>query len=388
MERRDFLQFLALCSMQSLLTTGCASTKTGNLLPMASTAPVPGDPSAYPSGAPQGKGQIFLFIEDRAGKVQTLRRMDWNNYEYVDYPLPLLYPHSLLQDRNDRDVVYLFEMFGSAVRLDLRTKDAVRIDHKLAREMFYGHAAQSRAGELFVTQLGSDLTTGVVSVKETKSLRTIATLPRECDGAHQIVTMPDSNMAACGVSSVLGRGKGGAVTFVDCDTRKVVNRVALPDSISHLFAISKDEIVALSIELDGLPLDPKYENDSRQNAPGIAKAKPTAIYHVKPDGSSREFLNGGLFDAFRFNSGFAKIPHSDLMVTSHIGSSTVIVWDGAGKPKKVHKIPHPGVVAASPNGEEIMVLTAGKAQSISVKTGEPVKTFGGDDYRVMGIAAY
>lgn len=380
MKRRDLLQFMALAFVQPRLPDELMTALRSS------------EPKAAKATR---KGEVFLFFNDGGSPTSLLRQLDWDRVTYRDVTIPLNLPHSLVQDRNEKHVVYVFENFGSAARIDLKSGRVIKIDHRTAREMSYGHATQVSSGELLCTQLDADTGHAYVSVKTSGDMKTIARLPSECDGSHQIAVLPGSKLAVCGVATDLGRGRKGAVTFVDWEKRKVVQRIETAVSISHVFPISSTEAIALGLDMDADPIKPSYEASSEMNTPDTARKAsfhPAPIYFVNTGGVCREIPTAGLREHFKFNFGFLKIPNSNLSVTSHLGSHKVIIWEGT-KPVRVHHFPYPMNLVASDDASEFMLVSEGRPRTISLETFDEVPTLesmklpeGG--YRAVGLAGY
>ena len=212
MERRDFLQFMLLCYAQPRLTDELAEGILGRATSLV----------AKPSAE---KGSVFLFLESESGSQRILRHLDWNTYQFTDHPIPLSLPHSLVQDKKNRGVVFVFETFGSFAKINLATGETLKIDHREGKEMSYGHATVTEAGDLLCTDVDPATSRGHVVVRSPKTLKVVAQLPPECDGSHQVAMMPGGRVAVCGVATDFGRGEKGAVTFVDTETRQVTRRV-------------------------------------------------------------------------------------------------------------------------------------------------------------------
>lgn len=383
MDRRDFLQFMMVCYAQPRLTDDIASQFL--------RSQVGGSYGRNAQAKAHDKGSGFLFVQDWIKKTRTLRHIDWSTYESRDYPIPLGLPHSLVQDPSDPEVVYIFETFGSFARLELKTGASVVVDHSQAKSMSYGHATFASTGELLCTEVDPDQKNGRVSIRNPKTLELLGNLPSECGGSHQIASMPGTKLAVCGVATEFGRGDEGAVVFTDSATKKTRGRVVLPSSISHVIPISGDEVIALGLKMNIAPINPVYGDTSLNNTPDAARTATfdfAPIYKVKTDGTYSTFPTTGLKDLFKFNFAFLKIPHSELCVTSHLGSQRVIVWNGA-KPVKILELPYPTNLTASADGSEFMVVTNGKVKIYSSTTFEEKKTLGyTGDVTIVGLAGY
>lgn len=363
MERRDFLQLLAAAALPPVLKL-----------------------DAKPS---PGKGMILICLEDKALQRTIIRKFNWSTHESTDFVVPIACPHSVVQDLLDRNIVYVFEVFGSAARFDLYKNETLKIDHREGKEISYGHGLQAESGRLLCTQHDMKTKRGFIVAKEAKTMKTIERLPKECEGAHQIAQIPGTKTFVCGVAGNLGVNQG-AVTFFDSEKAKTVLSVPLPSSIIHVFPISSSEVVALGIATpQESNFAPKFENSSKDNQPdreGSLKYLPAPIYLVKTDGSVKTFADGGRLDDFKFNFSFAKVPGTELLITTHVGSSRVIVWKDS-KPLKVITLPFPTNVKLSADASEFMVITAGTIKIFSVATLQETKTLK-DSYTAVGFSAY
>jgi hypothetical protein len=372
MERREFLRALALAAAQ---------------------AGLPG--IAKGSTFAQDKGKVLLSLSSPGGKGSVLRILDWDDLSHKDYAVSLSNPHSMVLDRKNPSVAYLFESFGSGLRVDLATRQEVKIDHLTSGFLFSGHGVQTRAGEhLFCTEFGKDRQ-GSVSVRDARTLEKVGATPRECDNSHQVVHLPGGTVIACGNLSVKGKAKRGAITFYDYEKNQVLDQVAFDYPILHLAPLSSSEVLAVSLLFDrqhGQPSPDKFFGQSSHETTSEyfkdTTFRPGPVCYAKTDGSSKQFWDESELDLFRFNFGVAPLPSSNKFLSSHRLANAVLLWKD-GKIAHRFSVPAPSHLLVAKNGKEMMVRCGDSYLKLfSLETMGEVGTISDPGRSVLALAAY
>ncbi|MEK7357921.1 MAG: DUF1513 domain-containing protein, partial [Bdellovibrionota bacterium] len=238
MDRRNFIQLAALA---------LADLSIGG--PVACTTAVP--KAATPNGAASPastKGRIVFSLAPYGENRSRLRVFDWDDYSFTDIDVPPSYLHAITPDPREPSVLYLFELFGSCVKIDLKTKKILKIDHRGATRVFSGHGALTSSGEFIAT---SELVEGrrsVLTLRSTKTLAVAAEAPAECARLHQVASVPKTALLAIGNLAGLNGENSGAVTWYDTETKRIAQRIELPMPILHVMPISATEVIAVSRE--------------------------------------------------------------------------------------------------------------------------------------------
>ncbi|MEK7355774.1 MAG: hypothetical protein AAB250_04965, partial [Bdellovibrionota bacterium] len=327
-DRRHFLQ-LASLALADLALGGPVSCTT-----MAAVPP------KYSSSA---KGRVVLALRPLKENVSRIRIFDWDDDRFDEVEAPIGVVHSITQDDNDPNVLYLFEIFGSCVKFNVATKAFTKIDHRGKREMFNGHGALSHTGEFVAcTEIVQDQGS-MVSLRSSKDLSRVAMLPKECNNSHHVVSLPKTPLMAAGILRSLDGKEAGAITFYDTETRKVTNRIEFPFPVLHLMPLSSTEVIGLSL-LTRWKRDDKTalstERDTAQNIASFSDTQthvPGPIYYATTDGRSETLWSEKDKSMFLDNFGLAKISGRSFL-SGHHGSGKVILWEDL-KMKKTFDVP-------------------------------------------------
>ncbi len=366
MERRTFNQ-LATVAFAELLFGGSLS---GCVTRVVSEKPVAAS-----------KGQVLVCLNPVKVGASHLRIFDWDSYRFTDVEVPIGLIHSVIQDRTDKNIVYLFEAFGSCVKMNLRTKQVVKLDHH-AKHMFNGHGALSGSGEFIACTEIDPARGSFVTLRSTKDLSLVEDLPDECNRCHQVISVPNSNLMVTGnMMSPDGKQTGG-FTFYDYESRKVVNRVELPFPVLHLMAISPTEVIGASLFNKNWSLSQSSSLMRDRGSPGnlasftsTREILPGPIYYAAVDGTTKTLWDESKKELFHDNFGLAKIAKGRFF-SGHQRSGKVILWDDY-KMTKIISVPKPKNIQISGDGTEFMVMSDEKIVIFSMSTFEPLHTFAG-----------
>lgn len=369
-ERRTFLALAAL---------GATELFIGGPISCAS-ASKPKTPSPLSlSYGPKGK-VLFCLNASRANQ-STLRLYDWDQKTFQDYPVSMGFVHSIVQDPKNPSVVFLFELLGSGGRLDLESGEFIKVD-QLDGDMFNGHGALSRSGEIMAsTEIDKSRSSRVV-FRSSKNLSKTGFAPKECDNSHQVASLPGSSLMAAGVMRGYdGKTESGAITFFDGETGRVANRIDFPLPVLHVLPLSATEVVGVSFA-STLNKRSRPEISSDKSATANIEVMnqtmtfvPGPLYYASLDGKRQVLWDERARDLFVYNFGLAKI-EGHRFLSGHQYSGKVVLWDELHM-KKVIDVPEAKNIVVSHDGSEFIVLSGLKPVAYSLSTFEKTATFDG-----------
>jgi hypothetical protein len=309
------------------------------------------------------KGKVFLCMGDTV-ESSTLRIIDWNTFGHVDYKVPVTWAHSILQHSVDPNIIYVFENLGSCARLNLETRETVKVDHRTTMQLFSGHGVSDRSGEfLFCSQIPTMSDQPSITVRNAHTLEIVDTLKQDSQGSHQIVHLPNSNVIAWGNMRSLKNNFAGAITFYDYAEKKIISSSEFKMPVLHVLALSSNEVVGVSfpanLHID--KLTSPFTHTSKENSVVVYSDHQTPLgpmYYAKSDGTHKEFWSESQKDFFNYNFGLAGIKGGARFLSGHLGSGKVILWKNF-EIEKVFSVPNPLHIAVSDDGSEFMVLSNG-----------------------------
>jgi hypothetical protein len=352
-------------------------------------------PKPTPSNAAYGaKGKVFLSLSD-ADDRSTIRIFDWDSGEHRDVEVPIGLPHSVLLHPKDPSILYVYESLGSCVKVETKTGRHIKIDHESSSEMFAGHGVLDRSGELlFSTQGLSGSRRGVVTARDSGSLRLAKELPPESLHAHQVIHMPGPrSIIAWGNMTGADASHGGSVTFFDYSMWTVVKRIDVAHPILHLMPLSPTEIVALGFVRQPANFHPPVDSSksSRQNLlvsmPSKVAADPCPLYRFSMDGTSKTFWNEKSKGDFMYNFGLASVKTGERYLTGHTGSNKVLLWKNF-EIERSFSVESPNNIAVSHDASEFMVSCKGGVEIYSLVTFEKIKTVKTEGRPIVSLSAY
>jgi hypothetical protein len=365
MERRKFIQLAALAAADIALIGPFGHAEF----------------SPSPTGqfsVPVKKGKVVVCLAPHAPDVSRIRLLDWDTRQFSEVSIPIGLVHSVVQDRADRNVIYLFELFGSFVKFNLSTGAFVKIDHKGSNDMFNGHGALSASGEFIAcTEISKELGS-VVTIRSTENLKKVAETPKECKNSHQIVALPASDLMACGSMRAENGNETGAITFYDFKLKKVMSRVEFPFPILHVLALSSTEVIGLTLQSNekrdasnlswdrGAAENQRIFNQGQSYAGG-------PLYYVSVEGNHKTLWDEQQKSIFNNNFGLAGVSKMSFL-SGHHGSGKVIFWKDF-KIAHIFTVPEANNLVASKDGSEFMAISGQKLQSFSLKDFSQLKDF-------------
>ncbi|MES2965927.1 MAG: hypothetical protein V4760_18745 [Bdellovibrionota bacterium] len=324
------------------------------------------------------KGKVVVALSPLRSTGSVLRILDWDTRRFEDVELPIGIAHALMQDPHHPSSLFAFELFGDVIRFDLESKKVVRMSASEKSIQSNGHGASSRSGELFAcTQLEKGKGSHV-AVRRTRDLSTVARLPKECDGAHQVVALPGSGMMAVGNLQSLDRKLAGAITFFEEETWKIVNRVEFDFPVLHVLALSPTEVVGVTmpdppkkVSMERFMSEDEEAHRTARTLHGSKEGGP--LYRASVDGTKKIFMGDTDKANFVGSFGLAGVSKGRFL-SGHAGSGRVVLWKEF-EIEHVFEIRRPRGMIASPDGREFMVVSGNELQIHSLETRELVHRF-------------
>ncbi len=299
------------------------------------------------------KGKVFLCLLDKNLSRSTLRVLDMSDQTFEDYELPIQLPHSLIQNAGNPDEVFIFELLGSAVKIDLRSKKVILVKGAEGSK-FFGHAVQSSDHKLIWSTEMRPEVGAVVCARNSSDLSLVNNERSVFQGGHHVLRLPGTDLLVSGGSSGT---KENFVNFYDPSAGKIVRKLTVNEVPIHMLGISSTEIIGLT----NVAADEKRAKD--YPVEGIISglqtafdfAKPSPLFYGSIDGNTKAWLDSTKKDLFRFNFGIERIPGKDLKyLTSHNHSDSVILWNGY-KIERVLNVKAPKAVSVTNDGTQLLV---------------------------------
>lgn len=367
MYKRDFLKLSALSVGSLLLAESCTS------VPL-----VKNYSGLNPSGS---KGKLLLVL--RGPKSSPLSRVcsfDLDTNELQDlFVVPVNLPHSFVQNKNNPNEFFFFELYRSSGKFDAATKSFTKTDLKTSRNISFGHGLISPTGkQIFCTELNRETMSAEINIRSIDGMEKVGKFPAEI-GDHSIVLLPGTSITACGSSAL--DYKNRKLIFYDCVSKKIINSVQTGFPISHLVPLSSTEVIALSYfgakKIEYANTKIQSESNVRGLIKEIAKDKegfdeadtlnfmrqldwnPSHFCIVSIDGRKKNFWDEKQENLFRFNFGATYEKNSDQFITTHLASNTIIIWKDF-KIQKTLSVPSPTLVTVSLDATEFYVLSGGE----------------------------
>jgi hypothetical protein len=255
--------------------------------------------------------------------------------------------------------------------------------------MFNGHGIQTRSGkQLLCSEILSGYQVKTV-VRDASTLELVSVAPSECDAIHQLVTMPNSTILACGnMASMDLKTYGGGITFYDYEKQKVVRRIDLPYPILHITALSPDEVlgVARSTQKDSRTLIGEDMMKGFHENFGANGDTPLPLISVKMDGTKKIFWDESQKHLFKGGFGIAGVPSQNGFLSSYQNSGKVLLWRNS-EIAHVFSVDCPGNIMVSGDESEFMVVAGKELKIFSLKTLKEVESPKGFP-TVIALASY
>lgn len=319
-----------------------------------------------------GKGRLYLGI-GKSSESSLIRILNLDDYSFEEIEIPLTLPHSLFLNKTNPDEVYLFEMLGSAAKVNFRSKEVSLIDHrKMKGNLFVGHAIQTETEKgILCLEYLPDFQV-VVRARSAKDLSLIDLDFSNFPVGHHIVRLPGTSIAVSSGKNI--KTETNHITFYDFQKHEVLSHVESKERLAHLMAISSSEVIGVSLNI-------KFDYDSlktiqagstaAENLGRLLKSEtyvgPSPMYYAHVDGTLKTHWDENRKDLFGWGFGVDRIPgHDQLYVTGHYHSGTVVLWRNFEVQGIIH-VPAPLGIVASADGSEFLVLSEGKIKVYSTE---------------------
>ncbi|AKT44038.1 DUF1513 domain-containing protein [Chondromyces crocatus] len=152
----------------------------------------------------------------------------------------------------------LFEKRGpSACLVDLAEARLLQPLLATTGRAFYGHGAFSPDGtQLYAVEIRTDTHAGLITIRDTTTLRVLEELPTYGDNPHDCVLLDDEKtLVVTNGGGDLQSKRDPSVTFIDLTSRKLLERIILPDpkiNAGHIAVTSRGDFALVSAPRDGL----------------------------------------------------------------------------------------------------------------------------------------
>lgn len=306
------------------------------------------------------KGKVFLCLLGAGGSDSTLRVLDLTDMSFEDFDIPIKLPHSLIQNAANSDEVYIFELLGSAVKLNLKDRKTILVENKSGSK-FFGHAVQSSDRQLIWTTEMMPGKGAVVYARNASDLSLVQGEEYSFQGGHHVIRLPGTDILVSGGSS---KGvNANFVHFYDPSTKKIIRRLPMEDVPIHMIGISSSEILGVTNVAVAEGKNKEYASSSE---PSVALKlqtvfdfkTPSPVFYGNLDGNSKSWLDAEKKDLFRFNFGIERVPGKDLkFLTSHNHSDSVILWKDY-KIERVINVKAPKAISVTNDGSQLLIHSA------------------------------
>jgi hypothetical protein len=339
MKRREFFGHSAASVLSLYLTASCRSE-----LPINQKG--------------KTSGKVFLSLyKDKSSSI--FRIFDLSDHSYVDYSMPIDFPHSIIQCRKEPNVIYAFEFMGSCIKYNLKTREVVHIP-STEKNSFVGHGIQSDDG-IWTTEVISK-TGSFVRLRSDKDLQLVDEKTKFFEGGHHVVQLPGS--------SIISSGSNKQLTFYDTSKKEIVKKISMDLLVGHMAAISSTEVLGVGNVLKKKSDVVKSEssNLSEKVTCEVDLTGPAPMFYANTSGDFKVFWDENRKDLFKFGFGIAQLPKSDGMyLAGYEASNTVILWKGF-EIVKIFNVAKPLGIVTLPDGSGFIVLSEGKMKIFSMKT--------------------
>ena len=293
----------------------------------------------------------------------TLRILNLNDYTFQDFQIPLWRPHSMAQNLNNPDDIFLYEFMGGAAKFDLKSQKSIHLPP--GKTFFAGHAIQD--GEVIWSTEKFQKGERFAFARNASDLSLIPGSENQFSAGHHIVKMPGSSLVVS--------GSQGFVTFFDIKSKKVTKKIAIDPGLTpvHFIPLSSSEVIAVGGVMKG-------EIDEYIDLTGPAPA----IY-ATTTGEVRTFWDENLKDDFRFGFGLKKLT-GNTWLTGHKLGDAVFLWKDYKIVKKF-EMKNPQGISLTNDGTQFIVHSGDNLNFYSFRTYELEKTIA-YDRPILAISEY
>ncbi len=170
-------------------------------------------------------------------------------------------PHGIAIHPQHQNRLFVFEKIGpGACEIDLDPSGPRMVRPIPVREgyAFYGHGAVSRDGKLlYSTETRLSDKSGVIAVRDSGTLAYLGEFPTYGDKPHDCHLLGGGKvMVVTNGGGTVGSGKRPSLTYVDVDTRKLLDKFELRSeqfNTGHVAATPDGAAVVISAPREGLP---------------------------------------------------------------------------------------------------------------------------------------
>ena len=335
------------------------------------------------------KGSVLLLLERKASQDSLLRVFNWDKLTHEDFVVPLKVPHSVVRNNLDANEVFIFEMIGTCVKLNLKTGLVMKVP-KLG-STFLGHGAMSPNGEsILCTEALPGERRASLTLRSSDKLELIKALTPEIGSAHQAVYLPGTEIIASGSIFKDAKSQRGGVSFYDVKAGKIIKQIEVPYPVAHVMALSSTEVAAVGNVLKSVGDYPGPKNSSvsiTEYFEGFTENTSTPVYVAHVNGGLQALKSSDPKHDLISGFGLARLKDTPgAFLSGHTRSDTIVSWL-EGKPQKYLSVDAPLNIMLSDDQKELMVVSKGALKIFDVKTFASLRTIK-FDHDILGLNAY
>lgn len=274
-------------------------------------------------GKPKAKNVKLLIATERDKRTSLITIYDMQDGSGYDFVLPLGLPHSTLMSPQFPESIFFFEVFGSAIRYNLRTGEMVTMKAGMDLPFWFnGHAVESHDGKtIWCTERLTGAPGNLVRARDAESLELLPGKENAYAGGHQVIRLPGTN--------ILVSHPDKTINYFDTEKRQVIKEVSSPYKIVHLTHLSGSEMVGLGTlpfsKDEFAKTNDKNVREQMMNQHFIVDTEAPVIYS-NLQGGLKTIFDESQHQLFRYNYGIDHIGPGSFL-TSHVRSNTVILWE-------------------------------------------------------------
>ncbi|MGZ6418959.1 MAG: hypothetical protein ACXWPX_10625, partial [Pseudobdellovibrio sp.] len=338
---------------------------------------------------------VVFGYENPSQKNSFFRLLNWDNFSYQDFVIPLQFPHYVKRNSQNPDEFFVIDFYGSMVKLNIVTKEYLMVDHKIEKNFFQGHGVQTADGERLLTvESNSDNSVFSLVARSSKTLEKLDVIA-SYGNMHHIVNIPNSTMVA--YPARVNADGASAIYFYDYQKKSHVQVVNTDfDFPSHLTVISPTEMIFPTartnyinhgkLELADSPLENVRRYDSHPDGRGI----PSPLYHLSLDGTKTSIWDESQKDLMCRGISAVYMPKTKKMITSFLGTNSIALWR-ENKIQKVINVKRPLNLLGSLDETEFIAYASaeGILKVYSAESLEEIQTISlGRNHRICSLTSY
>lgn len=332
--------------------------------------------TAIPRQGYHGKHKGYVWVALGSGPDSNiLRKIDLSTYEFKDVLIPLNDAHAIAKISTHPDELFVYEFHGSAIRVNVKTKEVLaRVDQTADLE-FVGHGTfDPDKNIIWSCEKVGDL--GLVRARSADTMKLIPGREFSFPGGHHVTRLPGSSLISSAGTDPEGKH---FISFFDLSSLEMKKIVQTGYEGIHVYPVSSTEVISVSnqfkMDAERLRMTRRFTNPVTRKSMTPEELKfggTSPLMFVDVNGQSKTFWDPSRPEIFQLGVGIDRVGTGERYVTSHLCSHTVVIWKDFS-PEKVFSVPNPLVVVATLDGNEIVVQSEGSLKIYSIETGALVK---------------